>query len=218
MSGGDMPDTDQPASAGAEQPSPTAGDLPHTSLILADLAQDLSVHSVPISFILAELRTRAYGALTFVLALAGMLPGISVIAGIVMILIAIQLVGGRAYPVLPKAIASRRIPVRKLKKWIDRIVPWLIRIERFVKPRYRALSGRPMRIVTGIVLIGLGLALLVPLPFSQLAPGLAGTIISVALLERDGPWLIAGLLFGVGAIALAVFLLGVVVRLAGLVI
>ena len=43
-------------------------------------------------------------------------------------------------------------------------------------------------------------------------------MISVALLERDGPWLLTGLALGIVTIAIAIVLLGVVVRLAGLVV
>ncbi len=175
---------------------------PHTSVILRDLLDDLDADAVPLSLILSELRGRAYGALSFVLALAGMLPGISFIAGTVLIAIAAQLVVARPVPKLPRAIADRRIPARHLEKWLRRLLPWLEQAERYVRPRTPILTGAVMRSVSGLMLILLGVALFVPVPFSQLLPGLAALTISFALLERDGPVLFLGLVLG----ALSTFL------------
>ena len=190
-------------------PSGESALRPHTSVILRDLLDDLDAETVPLSLILAELRGRAYGALSFVLALAGMLPGISFIAGAVLIAIAAQLVVARPVPRLPRLIADRHIPARLLEKWLRRLLPWL---EKYVRPRVPLLSGAVMRSLSGLLLIFLGIALFIPVPFSQLLPGIAALVISFALLERDGPVLLIGLVLGLASTLLSILMLIATIR------
>lgn len=207
MSGSGSADAPDPAGPGG------ASTLrPHTSVILRGLLDDLDADTVPVSLILAELRGRAYGALSFVLALAGVLPGISFLAGTILIAIAAQLVIARPVPRLPKFIADRHIPARLLEKWLRRILPWLEKVEKYIRPRAPFLSGAVMRSIAGIMLILLGIALFVPVPFSQLLPGIAALTISVALLERDGPVLLLGLLLGLASTVLSTLMLIATVR------
>ncbi len=74
------------------------------------------------------------------------------------------------------------------------------------------LSGAVMRSIAGIFLILLGIALFVPVPFSQLLPGVAALTISVALLERDGPVLLVGLLLGAISTFLSILMLIATIR------
>ena len=193
-------------------PSGESALRPHTSVILRDLLDDLDAETVPLSLILAELRGRAYGALSFVLALAGMLPGISFIAGAVLIAIAAQLVVARPVPRLPRLIADRHIPARLLEKWLRRLLPWLEWVEKYVRPRVPLLSGAVMRSLSGLLLIFLGIALFIPVPFSQLLPGIAALVISFALLERDGPVLLIGLVLGLASTLLSILMLIATIR------
>jgi hypothetical protein len=74
---------------------------------------------------------------------------------------------------------------------VGRLVPWLERAERLVRPRLLTLSEPTGERLIGLAALLLALLLFAPLPFGNLLPGLALALFGIGLIERDGVAIIA---------------------------
>lgn len=180
--------------------------------VLASLAQDTQRTRISIGDLLAALGDRALGALLFVFAFPNVLPtppGTSSILGIPLVVLAAQLAFGRT-PWLPGVIARRSMAHADFVALVGRIGPWLARAERLLRPRLTALALPPMEYAVGVVCLLLALVVLLPLPLGNVLPALAISLLALGILERDGLWVLAGL---VAAVASAALVSGVVYAL-----
>jgi hypothetical protein len=77
---------------------------------------------------------------------------------------------------------------------IRRIGPWLARAEKLLKPRMTSLALPPMEYMIGLVCLLLAVLLALPIPLGNMLPALAISLIALGVLERDGLWVLAGLI------------------------
>jgi hypothetical protein len=92
---------------------------------------------------------------------------------------------------------------------VCRLVPFLERIERTIRPRLLPLTGPQAERVIGIVGFSLAIIIFLPIPFGNMLPGLALAILGLGLLERDGLAVLLGLLAAVtGVLVVAGVLYG----------
>ena len=144
--------------------------------------------------LLPDLGRSAFGMFLFVSVLPGFvpIPGFAgIVSGPLVVLIGLQLVLGLRKPWVPGFIGRRGPKRSTMVRFCDRIAPWLARLERMVRPRLQPLtSNRLANILTGALLIGLGLLLALPLPMTNFV--FAGTLLlfALALMERDGALLL----------------------------
>lgn len=75
-----------------------------------------------------------------------------------------------------------------------RIVPWLGKAERLLRPRYGFFAKPPMEYLVGAVCLLLALVLVLPIPLGNALPALAISLLALGVLERDGLWIGGGLL------------------------
>lgn len=153
-------------------------------------------------FIVVKMRRRSFGGLLLILAALGLIPGISTLAGLAMLVPAVQMAMGFRAPRLPRFIRRRRIGASALRALGGRAVPWIERIERYVRPRLIPLTMPPVQIAIGILTLGLALLVMLPVPFSNLPPALAVLCFSLGLFERDGLLIGLGLVLAVVALAI----------------
>jgi hypothetical protein len=86
----------------------------------------------------------------------------------------------------------------------DLLSPWLGRLERLVRPRaIPMLDHWAADIVTGSLVLTLGLLLSLPIPFTNYILAALLLLFAFALLERDG--VLMGIAWAAGAAAVAVF-------------
>lgn len=177
--------------------------------MLQALADDDSRERISIGDLLAALGDRALAALLFVFAVPNVLPvppGTSTILGAPLVFLAAQLAFGRQ-PWLPAFIADRTMTRGDFASLVRRISPWLARAERLLRPRAIALAQPPMEYLVGLVCLLLAVVLVLPVPLGNMLPALAISLLALGILERDGLWILAGL---VAAVASAVVVSGVV--------
>jgi hypothetical protein len=153
--------------------------------------------------LLAGLDRRAFGMLLFIATLPAFIP-IPVggaISGPLVILIGAQLLVGRHRPWLPDFIARRGPHRRALAAFERRFAPWLSRLEALIRPRLpRLLANRGAAVLTGLVLMLLGLLLSLPIPLTNYLFGALLLLFALALLERDGVLMIIAWIAGIVAI------------------
>lgn len=156
--------------------------------------------------LLAGLGRRAFGMLLLIATLPAFIPipiG-GAISGPLVVLIGAQLLAGTRRPWLPEFIATRGPHRHALKRFDDRISPWLARLEKLVRPRLPQLfAHRAAAMFTGLLLVLLGLLLSLPIPLTNYLFGALLLLFALALLERDGALLLVA--WGAGTVAVAVF-------------
>jgi hypothetical protein len=184
---------------------PDHGALPHTSVILQRLHDDLPAGHTTLDLMLARLPRRSFGIIMLLLAVLAIAPGISTVAGLLLLLLACQVLAGRTAPFIPRFIANRHLPTRLLAPVLVAAVAVLRLIERVIHPRWSSMLV-PMRRVAALVVILLcTLMVLAPIPFVSALPALTVALIALAYLEDDGVLLAAGLLAALVVLAMAYF-------------
>jgi hypothetical protein len=188
--------------------SPDSNALIPASEVLQALLDNLPPDNFTLGWLSSHLHRRSFGVIVLVLALVAMVPGISYVAGFLLLAPAFEMVAGRSAPTFPRRIAGRSLPTRHLAVVVRRAVPILINLERIIRPRWKIPSGTTKRLVGFAVLLLTILLLLTPLPMIQVVPSLIIILLSVAYLEDDGLLLSLALLAAlvvVGASAAAVW-------------
>jgi hypothetical protein len=177
-----------------------------TSEVLRDLAEG-DGDSVTFREILTELRHRALGFALLIFALPCCLPmppGIPTVCGIALVIIALNLVAARQRPWLPRAIADKSVTRADLKRIVERVGPYLERLERICKPRWPIVTDTVGKVLIGIVILALGVIMILPIPFlGNMPPGFAASVIAIGITERDGLVVLLGTLASAAAVALA---------------
>lgn len=178
------------------------------SEILTELAADPARDRIAIGELKEALQGRAFGALMLIFAFPNILPsppGLAGILGLPLLFLSAQMAAGRP-PWLPEFIAARSMPRTSFAAVFDRAAPWVARAERMLRHRLAFLTWGPMQQVLGGVCLVLSLLLMLPVPFGNMAPSIAICLIALGVLERDGVWVIAGLVAAAGAVVWVVAL------------
>jgi hypothetical protein len=98
----------------------------------------------------------------------------------------------------------------------DKLMPRLVWLERLVKPRlWPFASNQTADRILGVVAFVLGTSVTLPIPFGNWMPAFAIFLISLAISERDGVFLIAGLIAAAAAFGIIVLLFGTAHALFG---
>jgi hypothetical protein len=139
-----------------------------------------------LGWLMQSLQKRSYGMIMLSLAVIAIAPGISIIAGVLLLFPAFQMIAGKSAATFPRFISARPLPTRPLAALMQRAVPVLRYLEKIVHPRWaRPLAAiRPM---VGIVIALLdAFVVLAPIPLAQVLPALVIALIALAYLEEDG--------------------------------
>jgi hypothetical protein len=164
------------------------------SEVLKAMLDSLPPDHFTLGWLSSHLHRRSFGVIVLVLALIAMVPGISYIAGLLLLAPAIEMIAGRSAPSFPGWIGNKPLPSRHLASAVRRAVPALRYLERVIRPRWQLPLAATKRLVGVAVFLLTLLLLLTPLPFIQVVPGMIIVILSVAYLEDDGLLLSLGLL------------------------
>lgn len=127
------------------------------------------------------------------------IPGLSTPFGLVIAFLGIRSAFAKKIW-LPQKILSKKIPSHTLINLSKKFLWALTKIDRFIHPRLSVLChGKGMRIVNGllIALLGIFLALPLPIPFSNLLAAWAIFLLGLGLAEEDGVLIICGYLVSV---------------------
>lgn len=180
--------------------------------ILRSLARDTSRERVSVGDLLDTLHDRAFGALIFIFAFPNILPtppGTSAILAAPLVFLTAQMMLGRK-PWLPGFIANRSMARKDFAAMTERVVPWLARAERLLRPRLITLASPPIEYIVGAICFLLSIVLLLPIPLGNMLPAFAICLFSLGILGRDGVWIVLGL---IGTLISAIVVSGVVYAL-----
>ncbi|MCL0094532.1 exopolysaccharide biosynthesis protein [Dehalococcoidales bacterium] len=154
---------------------------------------------------------RGIGFLLVVLSLplASPIPagGYSLPFALLIILLALQMIMGRSFPLLPHRVRNKAIGSKVVTFIQKRGIPFLRQIERLSKPRLENLGEKNFFRFLGIVILLLALVLLLPIPFTNTIFALAILLIGFGLMNKDGLFILGGGLLGLTATAVVIALL-----------
>jgi hypothetical protein len=184
-----------PVPARSEDPRASDEHAP-VSEILRELSAAAPPDRFPLDWLLDRLRLRSFAVVILMLAVIAMAPGISIIAGALMIILGVQMVAGRSSPAFPRRVGAYAVPTVYLTGSIERVVPILTQIERVIRPRWPLPQVAAKRFV-GLLVVLLSMTLVFsPIPLSNVAPAFVIALIAMAYLEEDGLFLTIALAVG----------------------
>lgn len=174
------------------------------SAILQAIAQGQERERISIADLLHALEHRAIGALMFIFAVPNAIPvppGVSAVLGAPLIFLAFQLMVGRR-PWLPRVITDRSLSRVDFEKVVNLAAPWLAKAERLMRPRFQFLAHPPAEYLVGFVCLLLAIILFLPIPLGNMLPAFTICVLALGVLERDGLWIMIGLVLSVVAVAI----------------
>lgn len=170
---------------------------------------------VTLAEILSLAGERIFGFLLVILSLPSALPipapGYSVPFGVLMLLLAIQLIFGRQRPWMPAKMKNSSISLPKVQGVLKAGLPWLRRIENITKPRLAYIcTSLPGRVILGSAIALMSISMMIPIPLTNTIPAAGIFITAFGLLEDDGLICIGGLFVcAVGAtVSISVLVVG----------
>ncbi len=141
---------------------------------------------------------RTFGFLFVLLALPSALPlpaaGYSTPFGLVILLLAIQLMSGRKAPWLPDKIMHRPLELKTVQGFLKAGMPWLQKLEIICRPRLTFIcTGLSGRIIIGLGISLMAISMMIPIPGTNTLPAMGVFLTGFGLLDDDGAITLAGL-------------------------
>lgn len=168
---------------------------------LRSLLADTSRERIRIGDFVAALKGHAMPALVLLFALPNampMPPGTSAVLGLPLVLLTAQWWLGIG-PVLPGRLLRVEVARRDALRWLDRVVPWVVRAQ----PRLAVIVAPRCQRLAGALATVLALILFLPIPFGNMPPALAVCMLALGFLRQDGACVLAGVAAGIASIAIA---------------
>ena len=162
--------------------------------------------------VIYTLHGRAYLLLILLLALPFItpipLPGLSTPFGLAIALIALRLALGQR-PWLPMKLQRKMLPAGFFGRVFALAEKVLRFFEKFLRPRFTALTDTPLLAQLHAVLIlvaAVALLLPLPIPFTNSFPAWTILLLAAGLLERDGLFILAGYVIFATSVLYFIFL------------
>ena len=168
-----------------------------TSVVLQRLHDEAPSDHFTLGWLLGSLRKRSFGIIMLLLALVAMAPGVAIVAGLLLMIPAFQMIVGKPAPVFPRWIAARPLPTRHLAALVQRAVPVLRYLETAIHPRWPTPLEATKRLVGTVIVILNTTMVFTPIPLSNVVFALVIALISLAYVEEDGLLLLIALLIAV---------------------
>lgn len=170
-----------------------------------EMLRQAPADGVTAEWLLAHLFTRLPECLFLAFTPLAIVPATSPFAGVLLLIIATPLALHRRDFILPRFLAARKIRPAHIQRTLGALSGALKRYEAFALSHPHPPARHHTRLA-GLLVMVLSVALLVPLPFSNILPGLTIGTVAVASLEQDGR------LFALASVLTAISLLLVVLE------
>ncbi|MBD2569997.1 exopolysaccharide biosynthesis protein [Anabaena lutea] len=149
---------------------------------------------------------RIFGFLLVILSLPSALPvpapGYSTPFGVLIFLLAVQLIAGAKTPWLPPKMFNHPLQLSTVQGFLKAGLPWLRRIEAIARPRLSYIcTTLPGRVTIGIAIALMAISMMIPIPGTNTLPAMGIFVTAFGLSEDDGAISLGGLVLCVmGAI------------------
>lgn len=134
--------------------------------------------------------------------------GYSTLLSIPLLAIGLSFILGRDSVWLPGRVKSKEFNPKAFSKIKSTMLKIATTIEKFSKPRFLFITqSRASKLFLGIIICCLGLFMALPIPGTNTLPAGGIFLIGFGLLEDDGMFVSAGVLYSIAALAVAAFIL-----------
>src|SRR6266487_4108994 len=149
-----------------------------SSQVLQEVIHQAPAEYVTVGWLTSTLHRHSFGIIMLCLGLLATTPVGSTVPGLILAVIAVQLIVGRTEPVFPHFIMTRRLPTKQLLRLGGRAIHVLKYLEKVVHPRWPMAFEVAKRAVGVMVLLLTVVLLLTPVPLSNIAPAMVISLIS----------------------------------------
>ena len=171
--------------------------------LLRRLADDGGEGGLTLHQIRDRLDERAYGLLILILTIPCLVPGLYGVpqaVGVIIILVAAQMLIGRDEPWLPRWVLNLRARGKWLKAMADFAQTRLGWVDRLSRPRLLMFAtGAGERVAALFMILA---TLTIVLPMTNTIPSVALALLSVGLIQRDGLFVLGGAAVATGWLTL----------------
>ncbi len=186
-----------------------------SSRVLEEVIHQASAEYVTVGWLTSTLHRHSFGIIMLSLGLLATTPVGSTVPGLILAVMAVQLIVGRGEPVFPHFVMTRRLPTKQILRLGGRAIHVLKYLEKVVHPRWPITFEAAKCAVGVMILLLTAVLLLTPVPLSNVAPAMVISLISLAYVEEDGlllslALLAAIILVGIAAAAVWGTIVGVV--------
>jgi hypothetical protein len=176
------------------------------SRALERLCREHEAPRISLGNLLDALGDHGFGLLILVLALFNAIPtphipGYSLVFTPGFIVLGVQLAMGRRTPQIPERVRRWTVSRAGLARFLNRVLPWVERIERWLMPRPSWLTGAGGERLIGVAVILLSMVLALPVPFGNVPVAWALIVLALGLMEEDSRALAWGLVLGILTVA-----------------
>jgi hypothetical protein len=181
-----------------------AGADPATSVsdVLHRLHSNAPSGGFTLGWLIDGLDRHSFGVIILLLAVLAFVPGVSVVAGLLLLISGCEMALGHDAPAFPRRIATHRLPIRHLAAVMARAVPVLRWLEKFTHPRWPTPRAATQRFVGALIAL-LSVALIgIPIPLGNVIVALAIATVALAYLEQDSLLLAIGFVLCAAVLAL----------------
>jgi len=186
-----------------EQVQPRTKERAPISHALEDVLHQAPLECFTLGWLMSSLPQRSFGVVLLFLGLLATTPIGSMVPGLMLAAVALQMIAGRRELVFPQFITTQSLPTRYLF-WVGgHAMPVMQYLEKVVHPRWPTAFEAAKHFVGVVILLLTAALLLTPVPLSNIAPAIVIALISLAYLEEDGLLLCFGLLAAVVLISIA---------------
>ncbi|WEX11429.1 exopolysaccharide biosynthesis protein [Chelativorans sp. AA-79] len=180
------------------------------SQIFEELARSTET-AITVEQLRDALGDRSFATLLVFFALINMLPlppGSTLVLGVPLLLVSVQMVLGRSTVWLPRPILTKSVGAEQFRHMIGKVVPKIKWLERLVRPRYWPFAHGQVERAVGLCALLLATIVTLPIPLGNWFPALSCAILGLALSERDGLLLGIGVVIGLLSLAVIALLVG----------
>lgn len=153
---------------------------------------------IKLADILNLTQERVFGFLLVILSLPSALPvpapGYSIPFGILIFLLAVQMMAGARVPWLPQKLLNGSMKLSTVRAFLNKGLPWLKRIESLTRPRLTYVCTSSIgRTVMGVAICLMAISMMIPIPGTNTLPAIGIFVTAFGLQEDDGFICLAGL-------------------------
>jgi hypothetical protein len=186
--------------------TPTPRPLSH---VIKDMLAAQTQERISIGDILEAFHERGFGFILIILALPlfPVPPGLNTLFAVPMVILTAQQAMGRHTVWIPESWRKKSLPTAQFKKFLESMLPWVVRVEIFIKPRFGFMTQGVFSHLIGVCGLIMSLVACIPLPFTHAVPGFGVALMGAGVIMRDGLAVIAGAAIGLGWIAMLAFVI-----------
>lgn len=159
--------------------------------------------------VIRELGERGFGALILLLAAPNLIPlppGSSFVFAVPLLFITAQLMIGQHKVWLPRRLKDAKVGGGRLPHLLERLVPYVIKIEKLLKPRGTLFTSAFGERLAGGACLFLSIVLLLPIFGANIVPAFALCCFALGLIEQDMIPIAAGWLGTIITVAILILL------------